>query len=67
MTPSNPADTTYPAISTTDPAYPMLVKVDYQTRDLVDINIGVRIYDNSQGHSLIIPVSNRVQIGNSNR
>lgn len=63
----SPVDTTNATISSTNPAMPMLVKVDYQTRDLIDVNIGIRLYDNSQGHALIIPVSNRVQIGNSNR
>ena len=48
-------------------AGPLLVKIDYQTRDLLDINIGVRIYDSSQGRSIVVPVHNQVQIGNSNR
>ena len=46
---------------------PYRVKVDYQTRDLLDINVGVRVYDPTEGHPVIIPVSNRVRIGNANR
>jgi hypothetical protein len=67
LTPVDPTNPVISAANPANPANPMLVKVDYQTRDLVDVNIGVRIFDNSQGHSLVIPVSNRVQIGNSNR
>lgn len=64
LAPTNPAN----PISLTNPARPYRVKVDYQTRDLLDINIGVRVYDPSQGgRAVIVPVSNRVRIGNSNR
>jgi prepilin-type N-terminal cleavage/methylation domain-containing protein len=67
LSPIDSTSTSNPAITSDDPANPMLVKIDYQTRDLLDITIGVRIYDSSQGRSIVIPVSNRVQIGNSNR
>jgi len=46
---------------------PMLVKVDYKTRDLIDISLGVRIYDVSTGHAQVIPSELKVKIGNSNR
>ena len=46
---------------------PMQVKVDYQTRDLIDVNIGVRIYDVSSNRAQVIPTETKVKIGNSNR
>jgi len=46
---------------------PMQVKVDYQTRDLIDVNIGVRIYDVSTNRAQVIPTETKVKIGNSNR
>ena len=46
---------------------PMQVKVDYQTRDLIDVNIGVRIYDITTNRAQIIPTETKVKIGNSNR
>ena len=55
------------AVSAANPARPLQVKVDYQTRDLMDINIGVRVYDPTDGHALTVPQSTRVQIGNPNR
>ncbi|MBV9850320.1 MAG: hypothetical protein JO250_11645, partial [Armatimonadetes bacterium] len=62
-----PNDTTNP-ISAANPASPMLVKVDYQTRDLLDINLGVRVYDpNNVGPAQVVTVHNQVRIGNSNR
>ncbi len=61
-----PADNTK-QISGANPASPLLVKVDYQTRDLLDINIGVRVYDPTNGQAFIVPVSNRVKVNNSNR
>ncbi len=61
-----PADNTN-QISGTNPASPLLVKVDYQTRDLLDVNIGVRVYDPTNGQAFIVPVSNRVKVNNSNR
>lgn len=61
-----PVDSTKP-ISGTNPASPLLVKVDYQTRDLLNINIGVRVYDPTNGQAFIVPVSNQVKVSNSNR
>ena len=55
-------------VSASNPASPLLVKVDYQTRDLLDINLGVRVYDpNNVGPAQIVTVHNQVRIGNSNR
>ncbi len=50
-----------------NPYLPMQVKVDYQTRDLIDVNIGVRIYDITTNRAQIIPTETKVKIGNSNR
>ncbi len=50
-----------------NPVQPMQVKVDYQTRDLIDISIGVRIYDVSTNRAQVIPSEIKVKIGNSNR
>ena len=50
-----------------NPFLPMLVKVDYKTRDLLDISLGVRIYDISTGRAQVIPAEFKVKIGNSNR
>ncbi len=61
-----PVDPTKP-ISAANPASAMLVKVNYQTRDLIAVNIGVRIYDSSQSRAVVIPLSSQIQIGNSNR
>lgn len=61
-----PIDSTKP-ISGTNLASPLLVKVDYQTRDLLNINIGVRVYDPTNGQAFIVPVSNQVKVSNSNR
>lgn len=66
----SPADSTNAVtkpLSGTNPASPLLVKVDYRTRDLLDINIGVRVYDPTNGQAFIVPVSNRVKVNNSNR
>ena len=46
---------------------PMSAAVDYQTRDLIDVSIGVRIFDISTGVAQIIPSETKVKIGNSNR
>ena len=55
-------------ISASNPASPYQVKVDYQTRDLIDVNLGVRVYDPSNvGPADVITVHNQVRIGNSNR
>ena len=62
--------TTWPANQQTgmDNLYqPMQVKVDYQTRDLIDVNIGVRIYDISTNRAQVIPTETKIKIGNSNR
>ena len=50
-----------------NPYQPMQVKVDYQTRDLIDVSIGVRIYDISNNRAQVIPSETKVKIGNSNR
>ena len=64
LAPSDPAQ----AVSAQNPASPLLVKVDYHTRDLLDINLGVRVYDpNNVGPAQIVTVHNQVRIGNSNR
>ncbi len=46
---------------------PLSVQVDYQTRDLIDVAIGVRIYDLTTGRAQVIPAETKVKIGNSNR
>ena len=55
------------AFSAANTYQPMQVKVDYQTRDLIDVNIGVRIYDVSTNRAQVIPTETKVKIGNSNR
>ncbi|MEO7716429.1 MAG: hypothetical protein ABIY70_09505 [Capsulimonas sp.] len=54
-------------ISLANPALPMTVKVDYQSRDLIAVNIGIRIYPTSGNLAQIVPVSSNVKVGNSNR
>ena len=44
---------------------PMRVNVDYSTRDLLDVSIGVRLYDVSTGLAQIIPAESKIKIGNS--
>ncbi len=63
-----------PPILTLDPDYtpylpylPMQVTVDYQTRDLIDVSIGVRIYDVTNNRAQVIPAETKIKIGNSNR
>lgn len=55
----------------TNPTYlpylPMQVTVDYQTRDLIDVSIGVRIYDVTNNRAQVIPAETKIKIGNSNR
>ena len=46
---------------------PLQVKVDYQTRDLIDVSIGVRIYDVTNNRAQVIPTETKIKIGNSNR
>ena len=53
--------------SADNPYLPMQVKVDYQTRDIIDVNIGVRLYDLSSGRAQVIPAQTKIKIGNSNR
>ena len=60
-----PASTT--ATGTDNLYQPMQVKVDYQTRDLIDVNIGVRIYDVTTNRAQVIPTETKIKIGNSNR
>lgn len=55
----------------TNPTYlpylPAQVTVDYQTRDLIDVSIGVRIYDVTNNRAQVIPAETKIKIGNSNR
>jgi len=68
MTLTNPLQTTPTAgFSADNPYLPMQVKVDYQTRDLIDVSIGVRIYDISNNRAQVIPAETKIKIGNSNR
>ena len=68
MTLTNPNLTTMPAgFSLSNPYLPMQVKVDYQTRDLIDVSIGVRIYDITNNRAQVIPSETKIKIGNSNR
>ena len=70
LAPAAPGGAFDPAtpISPSNPASPYQVKVDYQTRDLLDINLGVRVYDpNNVGPADVVTVHNQVRIGNSNR
>ncbi len=46
---------------------PINVSVDYRTRDLIDISLGIRIYDLSTGRAQVIPSEFKAKIGNSNR
>ena len=50
-----------------DPYLPMQVKLEYQTRDLIDVSIGVRIYDITNNRAQVIPAETKIKIGNSNR
>ena len=50
-----------------NPYLPMQVKVDYQTRDIIDVSIGVRIYDITNNRAQVIPSETKIKIGNSNR
>ncbi len=53
--------------SAANPYLPIQVKVDYQTRDLIDVSIGVRIYDITNNRAQVIPSQTKIKIGNSNR
>lgn len=70
----SPLPTTFtPPFTSGDPLTPYLpylpiqVKVDYQTRDLIDVNIGVRIFDITNNRAQVIPTETKIKIGNSNR
>jgi len=72
--PSPLPSTFVPPILTLDPDYtpylpylPSQVTVDYQTRDLIDVSIGVRIYDVTNNRAQVIPAETKIKIGNSNR
>ncbi len=68
MTLTDPAKTTpKPGFSADNLYLPMQVKVDYQTRDLIDVSIGVRIYDITNNRAQVIPAETKIKIGNSNR
>lgn len=68
MTLTDPAKTMpTPGFSADNPYLPMQVKVDYQTRDLIDVSIGVRIYDITNNRAQVIPAETKIKIGNSNR
>ena len=62
-----PSTQTLPINLASDPYLPMQVKVDYQTRDLIDVNIGVRIFDITNNRAQVIPTETKIRIGNSNR
>ena len=62
-----PSNLTLPINLADNPYLPMQVKVDYQTRDLIDVNIGVRIYDITNNRAQVIPTETKIKIGNSNR
>ncbi len=62
-----PSTFTVPLDLSSNPYLPMQVKVDYQTRDLIDVNIGVRIYDITNNRAQVIPTETKIKIGNSNR
>ena len=62
-----PSNLTLPLDLASNPYLPMQVKVDYQTRDLIDVNIGVRIYDITNNRAQVIPTETKIKIGNSNR
>ncbi len=62
-----PSTQTLPINLAADPYLPMQVKVDYQTRDLIDVNIGVRIFDITNNRAQVIPTETKIKIGNSNR
>ena len=65
---ANPLPSTFTNLDlTTNPYLPMQVTVDYQTRDLIDVSIGVRIYDVTNNRAQVIPAETKIKIGNSNR
>ncbi len=65
---TNPLPSPYtPLDLTSNPYLPSQVTVDYQTRDLIDVSIGVRIYDVTNNRAQVIPAETKIKIGNSNR
>ena len=62
-----PASGSLPLDLTTNPYLPMQVKVDYQTCDLIDVTLGVRIYDVTNNRAQVIPAETKIKLGNSNR
>ena len=65
--PPTAANQTPPVNLANNPYLPMHVTVDYQTRDLIDVSIGVRIYDITTNRAQVIPAETKIKIGNSNR
>ena len=53
--------------SLSNPASPMSVRVDYQSRDLIGVTIGVRLYPTSGNLAQIVSASSNIKVGNSNR
>ena len=65
---ANPLPSTFTGLDlASDPYLPMQVTVDYQTRDLIDVSIGVRIYDVTNNRAQVIPAETKIKVGNSNR
>ena len=65
---ANPLPSTFTGLDlASNPYLPMQVTVDYQTRDLIDVSIGVRIYDVTNNRAQVIPAETKIKIGNSNR
>ena len=62
-----PANGTMQAAAPGITLLPMAVQVNYQTRDLIDVAIGVRIYNISTGRAEVIPAETKIKVGNSNR
>jgi hypothetical protein len=44
-----------------------VIKVNYSTRSLLNINMGVRVYDVATGRPQVVQVSDRVRLGNVGR
>lgn len=58
-------DPTQP-ISSTNPGNPFVVKVEYHSKDLISIQLGLR-YFNAEGNAQTVSTSNDLQVGNGNR
>jgi len=65
--PNPPPSAALPVNLPSNPYLPMQVTVDYQTRDLIDVSIGVRIYDVTNNRAQVIPAETKIKIGNSNK